>query len=134
MNLKLTRNDSNANGIFGVLTDEANNQIAVTLEHSYDTGNGNGSYGPKTPPGVYVCKRSSHRLHNMDHDFTTFEVTNVPGHTNILVHWGNYNADSDGCILVGDERNGDMIMNSKVTFAKFMSLQDGVDQFTLTIV
>jgi len=133
MNLILKRTDFIDTGIFGLLTDTDGNQVAVTLEHAFDSGNGDGTYAPKIPNGVYTCQRSQHRLEGMDHDFTTFQIMNVPNHTNILFHWGNYNQDSDGCVLLGNERNGDMIMNSKVTFQKFMDLQNGLDTFTLTV-
>lgn len=133
MNLILTRTDFTENGIFSTLCDTDGNQIAVTLEHAYDSGNGDGSYLPKIPVGTFTCKRSQHRLEGMTQDFTTFQVMDVPNHTNILFHWGNFNKDSDGCILLGNERNGDMIMNSKTTFSTFMALQDGVDEFTLVV-
>lgn len=134
MNLLLQRLETNAEGVFGMLSDPEGNQVAVTLEHAFDVGLGNGSYAPKIPSGVYTCQRSQHRLENMDHDFTTFQVMDVPNHTNILFHWGNYNKDSNGCVLLGNERNGDMIMNSKITFNSFMALQKDVDQFTLTVL
>lgn len=135
MNLTLSRNDYREDGIFGIITDEASKQIAVSLEHAYDSGNGDGSYAPKVPAGVYKCVRGQHRLASMKQNFTTFEVTNVPGHTNILFHTGNYNHDSEGCILLGRAYGGQprMIEQSKMTFEAFMALQDGVDQFTLTV-
>jgi hypothetical protein len=134
MDLTLKRNDYTPEGIFSTLTDESGAVIAITLDHAYDSGHGDGSYQPKLRPGTYSCIRGTHRLHNMTHDFETFEITGVKGHTNILFHAGNFNKDSDGCVLLGNERHGDMIMNSKVTFSYFMSLQEGVDQFTLTVI
>ncbi len=75
-----------------------------------------------------------HRLHGMTEDFETFEIRGVPGHTGILFHWGNYNQDSDGCVLLGSARNGDMIVNSREEFANFMELQKGINNFELVVV
>lgn len=33
----------------------------------------------------------------------TYEVMQVPGRTYILIHWGNYYTNTEGCILVGKE-------------------------------
>jgi len=134
MNLTLKHTDFLVDGIFGNLYDEQNKQLWATLEHSYDSGNGDGSYINKIPPGVYMCVRGNHRLASMTHSFETFEVTNVPGHTNILIHRGNFNKDSEGCILLGTKRVGDTVVSSALAFAAFMELQVGIDQFTLTII
>lgn len=134
MNLTLRRTDFREDGVFGVLLDEKGKQIAVTLEHACDSGLGNGSYAPKLPPGKYECKRGIHKLHN-NIPFETFEVLDVPGHKGILLHVGNYNKDSDGCILLGRGYGGDprMISNSRMTFAAFMGLQLGLTKFILTV-
>jgi hypothetical protein len=114
-------------GVFGTMFDENGQQIAVTLEHSF-----NGV--PKVAAGTYTCERHApNRL-----PYETFELQNVPDFqgkpvTGILIHIGNYNSDSDGCILVGSHRNGEMIMDSKITFAKIMDLLKDVDSFLLTV-
>lgn len=74
----------------------------------------------------------------MQQPFTTFEVMNVPGHTNILFHSGNFNSDSEGCILLGSGvkvlKNGEwMLVNSKSMFEDFMKTQDSVNEFQLTV-
>jgi len=141
MNLTLTRTEYDSFGIFGRLTDENGNILAVTLEHGYDIGNGDGSYGPKVADGVYTCLRHApNRL-----PYVTFELQNVPDFqgnpvTGILIHIGNYNHDSDGCILVGhgivsdpDRPGTNMITSSAITYNKLMAMLDGLDSFTLTI-
>lgn len=130
MNLKLTRNEYAQNGIFSTLTTEAGTHVAETLEHAYPMLT---SYEPKIPVGIYKCVRGEHRLHGKP-PFGTFEVTGVAGHSGILFHAGNYNTDSDGCVLVGEKRFENMITNSKRTFAAFMALQDGLQEFILEIV
>lgn len=117
-------------GILGVLDDDEGHQLAVTLEHSY-----NGK--PKLPAGTYTCQRGPHRLHGMKDSFDTFEVLNVPGHTGILFHWGNYNGDSEGCVLLGrvscDSPKGCMVTSSRATFARWMMDLEGVQSFTLVV-
>ena len=120
-------------GVFGTLMDSNNKQLAVTLEHSY--AGEHGLFTAKIPNGVYTCKRSSHRLEGMDHDFVTFQVMDVPGYTNILFHWGNFNKDSEGCILMGQEvlQDYSMITNSKATWQAFMDRLADEDQFELIV-
>jgi hypothetical protein len=131
MNLRLERRLYREDGIFSDLKDENGKVIAVTLEHSYDNT-------PKIPNGTFTCKRGQHRLHDMVSDFTTFEIENIPGHFNILFHWGNFNKDSDGCVLVGQSVafvNGTkMITKSKDSFDRFMQLQNSLNSFQLTVV
>jgi hypothetical protein len=132
MDLILTRTSYEQDGIFSELTQEDGTLIAYTLEHSYDNE-------PKIPNGSFVCVRGQHRLNGMTEDFTTFEITGVEGHSNLLFHWGNYNKDSEGCVLLGEKivhdsnESNSMITNSRATFAKFMELQEGIDSFLLTV-
>lgn len=139
MNFTLKRTDHNHDGIFGQLTDELGSFIAVTLEHAYDSHNGDGSYVPKVASGSYKCVRHApNRL-----PYETFELENVPDFqgkkvTGVLIHVGNFNQDSDGCILIGAHRtagpNGsEMIALSRSTFTKFMNIVKDIDQFTLTV-
>lgn len=129
--MKLVRSEYRPDGIFGQLTDAKGHPICHTLEHSYNNL-------PKLPPGQYICVRGMHKLHSTPDPFETFEITGVPGHGNILFHWGNYNKDSDGCVLLGDAPvtmpNGEkMIPNSKAAFAKFMKDLTGIKEFMLTV-
>jgi hypothetical protein len=140
IDLVLQRHQFIPDGIFGSLV-SPDNIVAVTLEHAYQMGDATKPgvlYYPKVPPGIYKCVRGMHRLENMKSDFETFEVTDVPGHTGILFHIGNFLRDSRGCILLGsamiDDGNGYMISGSKIAFQKFMNLQQRVDSFHLTIV
>jgi hypothetical protein len=137
MNLTLKRGDADIDGVFSQLTsDDSGKLIAMTLEHAYPQEDG--SYAPKIQPGTYTCVRSLHQLHNMERPFITFEITGVTGHTNILFHVGNFNEDSEGCVLLGEyitrsATGVQMLTNSRVTFEKFMSFQENVTSFTLTV-
>jgi hypothetical protein len=134
MNLKLNRTQCSLYGIFGVLYDENMNSIAVTLEHAYVVGN---AFVPKLAAGTYTCKRGMHELKN-GIQFQTFEIMNVPDFqgnpvTGILFHVGNYNADSEGCILMGTTKLAGCIVDSGVAFTRFINMQKDVDEFTLTV-
>lgn len=135
MNLILRRNTFVSSGIFGELAPEDSSFNLMTLEHAYLVGETSEPiYGPKIPPGTYVCKRGMHILDGMTAPFETFQITNVPGHSNILFHTGNTNADSSGCVLVGLFRSAnDSIMQSRAAFNILMQSQLEIDEFTLTI-
>lgn len=137
MNMNLTRTDFLESGIFGLLEAEDQSLELVTLEHAYavipDSMSSSATYAPKLPIGSYTCVRGQHTLEHHLTPFDAFEVMGVPGHTNILIHIGNYNADSAGCVLVGLNRKDDMITLSKQAFDLFMELQEGIDSFQLTV-
>jgi hypothetical protein len=135
LDLTLTRFESRADGIFGMLTDAVGQRIAHTLEHAYDDGQG--GWTAKIPAGTFTCVRGDHLLDGMTTPFSTFEITGVPGHTGLLFHWGNYNSDSEGCVLLGysevDAGGRRMITASRASFARFMQLQAGQDSFQLVV-
>ncbi len=140
MNMILTDKAKEVDGIFGTLESEDGSFSCVTLQHAYDSGLGDGSFAAKIPPGTYNCVRGQHHLLGMPAPFTTFEITGVPGHTNLLFHVGNFNEDSEGCVLLGRRiaprdppEIGNMITSSRNTFNAFMDLQIDVDSFTLTV-
>lgn len=130
MNCSLTRKEFRPDGIFSELHSEMGEELAITLEHAYPLL---AAFVPKLPNGTYTCRRGMHRLHGMAEDFETFEITGVPGHTGMLFHCGNKNSDSDGCVLLGMDREGPMILKSRIAFAKFMELQKGVEEFQLIV-
>src|SRR5689334_19296677 len=98
MDLILVRKKIGADGVFGELLNARNDEsLFVTLEHAYPSEDG---FWAKIPKGEYLCKRGVHQLHSSQ-PFTTFEVMDVPNRYGILIHWGNWNSDSNGCILLG---------------------------------
>lgn len=138
MDLILKRDDLSANGIFGEILDSRNSLLFYSLEHAYDSGLGNGTFEPKIPPGTYTCVRGQHQLAHMSFPFETFEITKVPNYIRILFHVGNYNNDSEGCVLVGTSRSLNSsppcITKSQIAFNKFMALQNNINEFKLTVL
>ena len=133
MDLVLTRTEFKSYGVFGELRTVDGDLVAYTLEHSYAYGDDPDSWRAKIPAGQFVCRRGFHRLAGMLDNFETFEITEVPGHSDILFHSGNVNGDSAGCVLVGSELGHQEILQSRAAFMKLMSLQDSVDTFILTV-
>lgn len=139
MNLTLKRTAYRPDGIFSRCTDQNGALVMVTLEHAYQDDSG--AWVAKIPAGTWVCQRGAHKLHGMVDTFETFEITGVPGHQGLLFHWGNYNEDSEGCILTGSaeaacSHGADdlMVTNSRAAFNTFMGLQQGASMFLLTVI
>lgn len=131
MNLNLYRKRQCEDGIFSELRNDTGDLIAAVAEHAYTMGL---NWRGKLPPGIYICKRGIHKLDGKDETLECFEVTNVPGHTGILIHKGNYpKSESTGCLLLGTAQIGNMVVESQIAFDKFMNLMSGIDGFKLTV-
>jgi hypothetical protein len=90
MAYELTRISQSDEGTFGLLKDENGTQLCVTCEPPKDREH------PCIPVGKY-----SVIPHNSPKHPHTWELLNVPGRTEILIHPGNTIRDTEGCILVG---------------------------------
>lgn len=129
----IVRDPSTPLGTFGKLT--AGVFYCYTLELA-DHGNKPGE--SCIPAGVYRCvMRDSPKFGKC------YEVKDVPGRTDILLHRGNFAADEgfgksdiDGCILLGNaigEIGGQRaLLSSKDAMARFQNEMDG-EPFELTI-
>lgn len=127
MKATLKRISGTEYGIFSTLTIAG--KTFYTLEHAYPKEK---SFSPKIEGlGEYQCKRGPHTLHSGP--IETFEVLGVQGHSGILFHVGNFNKDSEGCILVGLSKSDKQINESTKAFAEFMELLKGVNEFTLEV-
>jgi hypothetical protein len=144
MDITLTRFSKTSQGIFSKVTDtQRGAQLGWACEHAYvEPG---GDWEPKIPPGEYTC--------HYDPDaklgewpkifpFPTYQVMDVPGHTGILIHTGNTESASEGCILLGLSY-GSMggvpaVFSSRAAWQAFMATQMATDgtypDFTLTVV
>ena len=125
----IRRTAENKDGIFGTIidvTDEGLVPFALTLENN----------DHKIPTGDHKCKRTTYYKKG----YATFEVF-VEGRTRILVHIGNTEDDSLGCILIGEQYESLMknkkkkwaIWQSAKGFKEFMQRLNGVEEFTLRV-
>lgn len=127
MTVTLTRDYIGVDGAFGILSKD-NIQIACTAEHAFTDSSSN--IYTKIPNGTFTCVR---RL-SPHFGYDVFELVNVPGHDFIEIHIGNDpQVDSDGCVLLGQSRIGNMVTLSRMTFEKFMGIMSGVDSFQLVV-
>ena len=82
------------------------------------------------PTGDYTCQRVISPKYG-----NTFEVLWVEDRTHILFHYGNWEKNTKGCILLGlDSNDKDMIMDSRKAVNKFLEHTKYVDEFELEIV
>jgi len=85
------------------------------------------------PEGDYTCRPS--RYHRGGYD--AIEVMDVPDRSRILIHIGNWPADVQGCIAVGERIeciDGKLgVTNSKATFHRLLMPQLGHAEFTLAV-
>lgn len=92
MKCVLHRVESNDHGTFGVLALDGNPQF-VTLE---ETWLGNHRLISCIPAGEYECEAYSGTKYK-----DVWHVKNVPDRDAILIHWGNTEENTAGCILIG---------------------------------
>lgn len=85
----------------------------------------------RIPGGQYLCSPYSGTKYK-----DVYIVHDVPEREAILFHWGNYEADTEGCLLVGLSAgimNGQIaVMESKPAFKVFSDLI-GKEEFILVL-
>jgi hypothetical protein len=133
MDFILQRSRYGADGVFGVLTDKDSDYTAITLEHAFEGQPG--VFKPIIPAGDYTCQR----YFSPKHGYDVFLVCDVPGHTYVEIHIGDFNKDSDGCVLLGqgtsiDTDGARMLTKSTLAFRQFMELQQDINEFELTVI
>lgn len=103
--------------------------VMLTLE---DPWLGNQSMISCIPPGKYDCLR-----HNTVKFPNTWQLQNVPGRTAILIHAGNTEDSTNGCILVGSKfgsLNGKTaVLDSQMAMEKLRLLTKDWKIFQITI-
>lgn len=60
-------------------------------------------------------------------------LQDVPGFAGIMIHTGNTEKDSRGCIIVGENKAKGMVLNSKKTMEKLLARLRGQTNIEITI-
>lgn len=55
-------------------------------------------------------------------------LCNVPGYQGVLIHIGNTAKDTEGCILVGENKAVGQVLNSTATFRKVYAMLKAADE------
>ena len=88
---------------------------------------GDGLPGSAIPPGLYsVTIAPSPKFETIAERDAWFKIyapqiphiMGIPNRSNILIHPGNVPENTEGCILVGNERNTDWLGQSRAAFAQ----------------
>jgi hypothetical protein len=141
MQLTLRRTSKGPDGVFGKLYVPGHGELYTGEEEWLDNKKGLSSI----PAGKYILKRTMYYKHG----FETFEVTGVKGRKRILIHPGNTEEDTMGCILLGN-RQGPLtvrdeddpkhpfvtkqaVLDSWPAFRRFMYWMTGVNEAELTV-
>jgi hypothetical protein len=142
MNLILRRDNINAICTEGELYLHGDgNNLAYTLELPVKDG----LPGSAIPPGTYPIAMlpSPKFLASEDPWVKTYagsipHILDIPNRSNILIHFGNDVADTEGCILVGSGKGIDYITGSRVAFAalwqKLMAAKTASEAISITII
>lgn len=101
--ITLRRLDATDHGVFGHL--EWDGFDCVTLER-HDT---------LIPEGTYKVT-----LYDSPHNKTTVPLLHVPGRSFIEIHVANWESQLEGCIAVGENREGIALEHSRDTFESMM--------------
>ena len=123
----LQRITSNNVCTLGVIKDENNHPICVTLELPWLNNQHNISC---IIAGVFT----SQRYFSPEHGYEVFRLINVPNRNFVELHIGNFPKDSLGCILLGTSYGQNSIVDSTDAFNKFMAGLNGVNSFYLRVI
>lgn len=127
MNVKIKRNSHLKEATLGTLTIEGVKTDPIyTLENPKRATDKDS----RIPAGVYKCKPYSGTKYR-----DVYIVLDVPNRSAILLHWGNFERDTEGCVLLGNKftlKPEHAVLESKRCFERFRSLI-GKNEFTLEI-
>lgn len=128
--LRTKSDDYQTTGVFSLL-DESGflfNCFSLELPHKR-----NQTSISRIPSGRYLCKKRHSKKYGWH-----YILDNVPNRSYILIHFGNYNRDTKGCILLGKDLidiNGDGkldVTSSRKTMEKLLSIAS--ESFYMDIV
>lgn len=122
MNLKLQRFSDNGNSTLGLLFID-NKFFCYTLEDEYRQEKVKGE--TRIPAGKYqliINNELSPLTEKYRSKFHWFEnhiqLKDVPGFNNVYIHIGNYDTNTDGCILVGNSANNNQLEKGMIGYSQ----------------
>lgn len=131
--IRMSRSSSKSQTL-GILVVKEGNEVIFACRTLELGENGNKKNISCIPEGNYeITKRNSSRYGEC------IQIHGVQGREGILIHAGNYNTETKGCILVGkgfEDLNGDGeldITNSKETLKKLIKAVQWGTQSTIKI-
>ena len=124
MNITLYRTLADVYGTHGHINDEQGNFLCNTIERPWLD---NAPMVSCIPDGTYPCE--PHIKSNNGQD--VWILDGVPNRTGVLIHTGNTDGDSEGCILVGLQANAEGVLESQLALQKLKSVLPS--NFTLII-
>ena len=132
IHVALNRLSSDLNQTLGILHVYNASQCLFTCKALELPNLRNEPYISRIVAGRYLCKKRHSQKYGWH-----YHITGVPGRTLILIHPGNYNRDTKGCILLGAEfidinADGQLdVTSSRKTVAAFEALMP--EEFFITI-
>ncbi len=131
MEITVNRGPGDAKSVQGELTIANPPFHCFTLEPPFRTDGGKPRAIPAATYNVSI-RLSPRFQRDMPH------VENVPGFSEIMIHWGNFPKDTEGCLLVGHSAQMDFVSESRKTFdplfAMIKSAIDSGEGVTITYV
>lgn len=115
---------SDGYGILGSLINEDGKVIALTYELTYKE---NKPFVSSIPTGVYKVG-----IHKSSSKGRCFKLYGVPSRSDILIHVGNTHLDTEGCILVGEKRTENAVLQSSCSLGYL--LRTLPDTFKLVVM
>lgn len=107
MKCTLYRTKQDRYGTHGRIEDNNSNVLCYTIERPWLNNKEKESC---IPEGIYLC--SPHvKSNNMQ---LCWKLQDVPGRTGVLIHTGNTEDDSTGCIIIGLMYNAQGVLESKL--------------------
>lgn len=119
MEITLTRDNAGRNCQFGILT--AGGFSWETLEDTVREIEGEPVESWKINGETAIPRGRYKVVWNWSNHFQRFlpQLLDVPGFDGIRIHSGNFSKDTEGCILLGNTRGDDCVLDSRAACAAF---------------
>jgi len=118
MQITLYRVKSDQYGTHGQIEESLGDVLCYTIERNDDLICAEGTYACEP----HIKSNNGQKCWILD---------DVPGRTGILIHTGNTENDSEGCIIIGLQSNGEGVLESELALQKLQNTLPS--NFTLKI-